>query len=60
MQQSSDPLTHNIHGFLYYSKIDSTVWTVTDETTYHIIGGYAIPKGCNTKTAMNRIEKSEL
>ena len=56
--QTSDPLTHNIHGFFYHGKIYSTAWTVNDKRTYHIIGGYAIPMGCNTKTVMNRLKKS--
>jgi len=60
MQQSSDPLTHNIHWFFYHSKIDSTPWTVTDERTDHIIDGYEIPKGCKTETVMNRLKKSVL
>jgi hypothetical protein len=52
------PLEHNIHVFFYNSKIDGTAWTATDDITYHIIGGYAIPKGCNTKTVMNTLKKS--
>jgi hypothetical protein len=36
--QSSDPLTHNIHGFFYHGKIYSTAWTMNDERMYHIIG----------------------
>jgi hypothetical protein len=46
--------------FFYHRKIDTTAWTVNDGRTYHIIGGYAIPKGYNTKTATNRLKKNEL
>lgn len=60
MQQTLDPLTNIIHGFCYHSKTDCKAWTVTNDRTYHNIGGYGIPKDCNTKTVMNRLKKCEL